>query len=86
LHRNTLSGIILGMASQPLFDEPFLRAQWNAEFDKFQGSPEAAALLARLRAWSDREQLTERSSETALNAIIYLYRLTPEEIATVEAG
>jgi len=38
---------------QPLFDEPFLRAQ----------------------------------SRHTLNAIIYrLYRLTPEEVATVEAG
>jgi hypothetical protein len=53
------------MAIQPLFDEPFLRAQWGAEFDAFEKSPEADALLARLRAWAGREQLSERSSEAA---------------------
>lgn len=53
------------MAIQSLFDEPFLRAQWDAEFIAFQEGPESSALLARLQAWSNREQLNERSSETA---------------------
>ncbi len=53
------------MAVQPLFDEPFLRAQWGSEFESFQECPEATALLARLRAWANREQLNERSSEAA---------------------
>ena len=111
----------------PLFDETFLRAQWDAEFTAFQESVESSALLQRLKAWANREQLNERASETAfiqrffvetwgyslqghdagdsaytcrpqfdatlatkesaLNTLIYrLYRLTPEEIATVEAG
>jgi hypothetical protein len=49
----------------PLFDEPFLRAQWDAEFSAFQEGPESAALLLRLKAWAGREQLNERASETA---------------------
>jgi len=49
----------------PLFDEPFLRAQWDEEFQSFRDSPQAAALLARLRAWTERERLAERASETA---------------------
>jgi len=49
----------------PLFDEPFLRAQWDAEFRTFESGPESGALLARLRAWAGREQLNERASETA---------------------
>ncbi len=53
------------MAIQPLFDEPFLRAHWGSEFEHFQAGPEAAALLARLQAWAGRQQLNERSSETA---------------------
>ncbi|MFZ1731232.1 MAG: hypothetical protein WBQ23_11375 [Bacteroidota bacterium] len=54
------------MTQQPLLDEPFLRAQWGGEFEAFENSPAAAALLARLHAWTDREQLKERSSEAAL--------------------
>jgi hypothetical protein len=53
------------MAVQPLFDEPFLRAHWGSEFEAFQAGPESAALLARLHAWAGRQQLNERSSETA---------------------
>jgi hypothetical protein len=53
------------MTAQPLFEDTFLRAQWSAEFDAFQASPEAAALLARLRAWAERDVLNERASETA---------------------
>ena len=49
----------------PLFDETFLRAQWDAEFTAFQESAESAALLQRLKAWAAREQLNERASETA---------------------
>ncbi len=49
----------------PLFEETFLRAQWDAEFRAFRDSPEAAALLARLRAWAAREHLNERASGTA---------------------
>jgi len=46
------------MPMLPIFDDPFLRAQWDAEFLSFQNSPDANALLARLRAWAAREQLT----------------------------
>ena len=53
------------MPAQPLFEDTFLRAQWSAEFDDFESSPESAALLARLRAWSSRDLLNERASETA---------------------
>jgi hypothetical protein len=64
------------MAIHPLFDEPFLRAQWDADFRAFEESPEAAA-----------QDATIATRETAHNAITYrLYRLTPEEVATVEAG
>ncbi len=49
----------------PLFDEPFLRAQWDAEFREFSAGPDSEALLARLRAWSRRDPLSERASETA---------------------
>jgi len=42
-----------------------LRAQWDAEFRAFEESPASAALLERLTAWAGREQLNERSSETA---------------------
>ena len=53
------------MPTLSLFDEPFLRAQWEAEFLAFRDSPEAGVLLARLRAWAGRQQLNERASETA---------------------
>ncbi len=53
------------MPALPLFEETFLRAQWSAEFDAFESSPESAALLARLRAWANRDLLNERASETA---------------------
>jgi len=49
----------------PLFDEPFLRAQWDSEYRAFESGPESGALLTRLRAWAGREQLNERASETA---------------------
>ena len=70
------------MTMLPLFDETFLRAQWDADFLVFQNSPEEAALLARLHAWAGREQLKERASETAF--IQRFYGLTQEEIAMVE--
>ena len=53
------------MPAQPLLDDTFLRAQWAAEFDAFEASPASADLLARLRAWANRDQLNERASETA---------------------
>jgi methylase of polypeptide subunit release factors len=53
------------MPTLSLFDEPFLRAQWEAEFLAFRDSPEAGTLLARLRAWAGRQPLNERASETA---------------------
>lgn len=53
------------MRMVPLFDETFLRAQWDTEFRAFQNSPDADALLARLRAWAQRDRLRERASETA---------------------
>lgn len=53
------------MPAQPLFEDTFLRAQWAAEFDAFESSPESAVLLARLRAWASRDLLNERASETA---------------------
>lgn len=53
------------MGMLPLFDETFLRAQWDAEFRAFLNSPDADALLARLRAWAQRDRLHERASETA---------------------
>ncbi len=94
------------MAIQPLFDEPFLRAQWGSEFRDFEESPEAAALLqpgATLTVENTDTPLRDRilaldheitaldatiaQRETALSTNIYRhYRLTPEEIATVEAG
>ena len=49
----------------PLVDETFLRAQWDTEFRAFLDGSEAAALMARLRAWAARERLNERASETA---------------------
>lgn len=52
------------MTIQPLFDEPFLRAQRGSEFEAFQASPEASALLARLQAWGGREQLTPKEIAT----------------------
>jgi hypothetical protein len=53
------------MPAQPLLDDTFLRAQWAAEFDAFEASPASPDLLARLRAWANRDQLNERASETA---------------------
>jgi hypothetical protein len=53
------------MPALPLFEETFLRAQWNAEFDTFQAGPESTALLSRLRAWAARDMLNERASEAA---------------------
>jgi len=53
------------MPALPLFEETFLRAQWSAEFDAFQSSPQSAALLDRLKAWADRDVLKERASEAA---------------------
>lgn len=73
------------MPAQPLFDDPFLRAQWSAEFEAFEASPKSAELLARLRAWSGREQLNERASETAFIQRFFVetwgYRLQGEESA-----
>lgn len=40
----------IAMPILPLFDEPFLRAHWEADFLAFRNSPEAGDLLARLRA------------------------------------
>lgn len=57
---------MLGMPMLPLFDEPFLRAQWDAEFRTFQSGPEADALRERLQAWAGRDRLNERASEAAL--------------------
>jgi len=75
-----------GMAIQPLFDEPFLRAQWDADFRTFTDTPLRTRILA-LDAEITALDTTIAQQETTLNAIIYrLYRLTPEEIATVEAG
>jgi len=94
------------MAIQPLFDEPFLRAQWGSEFESFQESPEAAALMqpgATLTVETTDTPLRDRilaldheittldatiaQREAALNTLTYpLFRLTPEEVATVEAG
>lgn len=53
------------MPALPLLEETFLRAQWSAEFDAFESSPESAALLTRLRNWANRDLLNERASETA---------------------
>lgn len=53
------------MPAQPLLDDPFLRANWSADFEAFQNGPESAALLERLRAWAARDHLNERPSETA---------------------
>lgn len=53
------------MPAQPLLDDPFLRANWSADFEAFQNGPESAALLERLRAWAARDRLNERPSETA---------------------
>jgi len=53
------------MPSQPLFEDTFLRAQWNAEFVAFESSPASAYLLARLSAWANRDILKETSSEAA---------------------
>ncbi len=53
------------MSALPLFEDPYLRAQWSAEFEAFEASPASAALLARLQAWASRDLLTERASETA---------------------
>lgn len=53
------------MSALPLFEDPYLRAQWGAEFDAFEASPASAALLSRLRAWASRDLLSERASETA---------------------
>ncbi|MFU8894445.1 MAG: Eco57I restriction-modification methylase domain-containing protein [Luteolibacter sp.] len=53
------------MTSQPLLEDTYLRAQWSTEFEAFEASPESAALLARLRAWANRDVLNERASETA---------------------
>jgi hypothetical protein len=53
------------MPALPLFEDPFLRAQWGTEFDAFEASPDSTTLLARLRAWASRDLLNERASEAA---------------------
>jgi methylase of polypeptide subunit release factors len=53
------------MPALPLLDDTFLRAQWDAEFKAFEAGPYSSALLARLRAWAERDVLNERASETA---------------------
>jgi hypothetical protein len=71
------------MIAQALFDEPFLRAQWGGEFEAFEAGLASAALRARLRAWTDREQLNERASETAFIQRFFVetwgYKLQGEE-------
>lgn len=71
------------MTIQPLLDEPFLRAHWGSEFEAFENSPDAAALLARLRAWDSRQILKETSSETAFIQRFFVetwgYKLQGEE-------
>ena len=53
------------MDAIPLFNIPFLAAQWEEEYQEFRDSPEANALLRRLENWAARDPLKETSSESA---------------------
>ncbi len=53
------------MTILPLLDDAFLSSHWHREYEAFKASPEEAALLQRLRAWSSRQILKETSSEAA---------------------
>lgn len=53
------------MSHQPLVEDAFLRARWQEEYESFKTSPEAKALLERLRSWAGREVLKETASEAA---------------------
>lgn len=71
------------MPAQPLLDDTFLRAQWSGEFEIFQASATSTELLARLRAWAERDQLNERASEAAFIQRFFVdiwgYRLQGDE-------
>lgn len=70
----------------PLLDDSFLSAQWGAEFEAFQSSPESSSLLARLRNWSSRDLLNERATETAFISRFFVetwgYRLQGDHAPT----
>jgi Eco57I restriction-modification methylase/TaqI-like C-terminal specificity domain len=43
----------------------FLRSVWHRDYELFRDTPEEAALLERLKAWSGRKDLKETSAEAA---------------------
>lgn len=89
------------MSHQPLVEDAFLRARWQEEYESFKTSPEAKALLERLRTTADKG-LRDRivaldaeimaldaeitAAESEMNGLVYrLYKLSAEEIALVES-
>ncbi len=50
------------MSRLPLFNIPFLAAQWDNEYQAFRGSADEQALVDRLKTWSNRHVLSESSS------------------------
>lgn len=53
------------MSALALFENPYLRASWTAEYEAFEASPTSATLLSRLRTRANLDLLIERASETA---------------------
>lgn len=50
----------------PFITKHFLRSLWALDYAAFKGSPEEAELYERLRRWSGRADLRERSAQAAL--------------------
>jgi hypothetical protein len=53
------------MLIQPLFNVSFLASKWEAEYQAFNESKDAQALLERLKNWQARRQLSETATEAA---------------------
>lgn len=53
------------MNTQPLFDLPFLAAQWDSEYRDYLAAGKDAEVLDRLSRWASRGRLKETSSEAA---------------------
>ncbi len=56
---------------QPLFNTAYLRSVWAKEFEAFQLSDDAAALLTRLQNWAAKDWQKETASEGAFIDVFF---------------
>lgn len=81
------------MSALPFFEDPYLRALWQDEFDDFQSSPaydtvpQVNCEFKEIRSGREGLQLDQQiaQKESALNTIIYgLCGLSAEDISMLE--